>query len=289
MSAGPPRIGYAVRALVFGALPVRPFRSTTWTRRLGPSEVQVFGAPEYGVPFGQDRALLLLACTRAVYANSREVDLGSAFAILGDLGLPPDGRNYQRMAQRLLRVCNAALIVRQQFRTPDGKPAQRSSLLCFDHAHLWCEGATPPAADDPRGVNRTRLSSDFWRELRRSFVSFPWEAVRQLSDSPANLDFYLWTIARAAAIRPGGMTAITLTGAAGLMRQLGLVYAQERDFRAKVRGWLERVRGFDPSWTAELTGDGCSLLIGHREPEHEPAALAFLRDVRAARSSNTRA
>jgi hypothetical protein len=282
-ATGTLRVGFAVRALVFGTLPVRPFRSTTWTRRLGPSEVQVFGAPEYGVPFGGDRALLLLACTRAVHANSPEIEFGSAFAMLGELGLPPDGRNYERLGQRLLRVCNAALIVRQHLRTPEGRPAQRSALLCFDWARLWCE-----QQDAPRGTpNPARLSADFWRELRRSFVAFPWEAVRQLSDSPANLDFYLWTVARACAIRPGGMTAIPLVGAAGLMRQLGLVYRQPRDFRVKVRGWLRRIRAFDDQWTGELAGD--TYVIGYREPEHDPAALPFLRDVRSSRSLGTRA
>lgn len=278
------RVGFAARALVFGSLPVRPFESTTWTRRLGPSEIQVFGAPEFGVPYGSDRALLLLACTRAVHANSPEIEFGSAFSVLDELGLPPDGRNYQRLGQRLVRVCNAALIVRQHLRTPEGRPAQRSAVMCFDWARLWCE---EPASAERGTPNPARLSADFWRELRRSFVAFRWEAVRQLSDSPANLDFYLWTIARAGAIRPGGMTAIPLTGAAGLMRQLGLVYSQPRDFRGKVRTWLRRIRAFDPEWTGELAGD--VLAIGYREPEHDPAAAPFLRDVRAARAQSTRA
>jgi hypothetical protein len=272
-----PVVGYAPRALVFGTLPVRPVKPTTWTRRLGPTQVQVFGAPAHGVPYGQDRATYLLACTRAVYANSREVELGPAFGILGDLGLPPDGRNYQRLGRRLLRVFNSAMIVRQSSRDSE----VRTSVLTFDRADVWCENG---ACRDRRFVNRVVLSADLWRELRRSFVTYPWIGVRALADSPANLDFFLWTAMRSLGVRPGGFVGVPLTGAAGLMRHLGLVYSQDRDFRAKVRIWLERVRAFAPDWPVDLAGDGQSLLVWHREPEHVGEARAFIREVRIARA-----
>lgn len=281
---GAPEIGYVPRALVFATLPIRRVRTTTWTRRLGPSELQMFAAPEYGLPYGQDRLVLLLVCSLAVYQNSREVRLGSAFSILRQLGIPPDGRNYARLLQRLRRVFNSALIFRQQQRGSEGRQAVRSVLLCFDRVQLWAE----PGAEcrNARGfVNRVVLSEGFWRELRRSFVTYPMAVARALSARPANLDLMLWLAMRSGGIRPGGVAAVPLGGAGGLMRQLGLAYAQARDFRSRVRSWLEQIRSLSAGWPAELSPDGRAVLVWHREPYHAPEAREFLRSVWAARAA----
>lgn len=54
-----------------------------YTRRNGRFFLEIVGNPDYGVPFGQDRLVLLSLATAAVRAKSPVVRFGSAGEILG--------------------------------------------------------------------------------------------------------------------------------------------------------------------------------------------------------------
>jgi hypothetical protein len=121
------------------------------------------------------------------------------------------------------------------------------------------------------------VSEGFWNELRRAPVPVDMAVARALGDSPVNLHFYLWLALRAHGVRAGNFAAVPLFGKLGLVHQLGGGrYVQERDFRKRVKGWIERTRAVWPECPCVLREDGRALVMWHKPAEHdEPAMAAF--------------
>jgi hypothetical protein len=97
---------YSARPFVLCGIPVRrPGKSSLeYSRQNGRYRLRVIGHPDYGLPFGQDRLLLIWIATMAVWQKTREIRFRSAAAILEAFGLPKDGRYYKRLIAGFERI-----------------------------------------------------------------------------------------------------------------------------------------------------------------------------------------
>lgn len=256
--------GCFLRPFILGCIPSRrPAKERSeWSRRYGPAEFRVIPHRRFGVPRGQDRLILLLAARAVVEQQKRQIVLGTASQILKTLGLPPDGRNYQRLVRRFERIGGARMVC-TYWRKVDGKAnVVRTAEIHFQDMRLWydrSEGAAEPA----RFENSMTVSDGFWDEMQRNPALVSMEAVRALSNSPRNLTFYLWLCLCSHTAWPDHVTHIPLHGPLGLKRRLGITgYGQQRDFARHARSWLERVQDLWPGCPATMSEDGSTLLVG---------------------------
>lgn len=211
---------------------------------------------ESQVPFGQDRAILIVLSTIALQQRKPYLQLGSAAQILHLLNLAPDGRNYARLAERFDRL------LRCQFHltlTAKNAPIHQSTFFVQQKSNLWCHRED---RDTHRFVNSVTLSRGFWNELRRAPVPLDLRIVRQLLNSPGALDFYLWIRWRAGRVRPGCHLRLPVLGPDGLAEQLSIGdYAHEGDIRRQVLQWLTKTANVWPNCPAVMSSDGQSILI----------------------------
>src|SRR4051794_11069733 len=68
-------LSFGARPFILCGLPIRrlPAGTLTYTRRNGRFYLEVVGHPQHGVPFGQDRLVLLWLATSAVRQQNRVV------------------------------------------------------------------------------------------------------------------------------------------------------------------------------------------------------------------------
>lgn len=259
-SAEAPANGYLPHLFLF-TLPVRPTPGQEVFLRPGLRiDLKLTASPVHGVPHGSDRMILLLLSTYAVLQASPEVDLGPAGRILAFFGLKPDGRNYERLAQRFERVLGSTYEFTFRPNAPEESTRLRTIPLCAE-SRLWYRRETAGTGSFRNAVS---LSPEFWEEVRRSTVVVPLQPYRALLDSPGNLDLYLWLLAQSQLVRPGRYVKVPITGEASLAMRLGAKqYAQDRDFRRKARTWLRRILHLWPECPAAITSDHSNLVVSY--------------------------
>jgi plasmid replication initiation protein len=101
-----PEKAHSARPFVLCGIPVRrPAKHTLqYSRQNGRFRLRVIADPNYGLPFGQDRLLLIWIATMATWQKTRQIRFRSATAILETFGLPKDGRYYKRLIAGFERI-----------------------------------------------------------------------------------------------------------------------------------------------------------------------------------------
>src|SRR5207237_371050 len=90
----PRQRAHSARPFVLCGIPVRrPHNhALDYSRHNGKFRLRVIGHPDYGLPCGQDRLLLIWIATMATWQKNRVIRFRSAGAILETFALPKDGR-----------------------------------------------------------------------------------------------------------------------------------------------------------------------------------------------------
>jgi hypothetical protein len=105
------------------------------------------------------------------------------------------------------------------------------------------------------------LSEPFWQEIEAHPIPVDLSAVRSLAHSPGCLDLYMWLTWRCFNAKRTDM--IPLFGGSGLIAQLGVGdYSRDRNFRKRLRAWLDMVRLHWPDCPARLSPNGEQLKVG---------------------------
>ncbi len=95
------------------------------------------GHPDYGVPFGQDRPVLLWLATVAVRQRNPVVRFGSAAEILVEWGMQTNGSHYRRLQEAFRRVFASTIFfgTKEELREARVWDCSRGHFL--DHMQLW--------------------------------------------------------------------------------------------------------------------------------------------------------
>lgn len=187
---------YSARPFVLCGIPVRrPGKHILeYSRQNGRFRLRVIGHPDYGLPFGQDRLLLIWIATMAVWQKAREIRFSSAATILEAFGLPKDGRYYKRLIAGFERIFYATFFFSSDQQLGEATVMERRSFRFIKDAKLWyaeTNGSRAPTALEVRTENMIVLSEEFWREIQEHPIPVDLAIVKALADSPGNLDLYV--------------------------------------------------------------------------------------------------
>jgi hypothetical protein len=253
-----PSLLFGPRPLILCGMPVKkpPISQLIHRRRNGHFLLEICAHPKYGLPFGQDRLVLIWVASLAVKQQSRIIAFKSGAQILREFDLPLDGRHYSRMIEAFGRIFSSTIY----FGIPRG---QHDAIECsrahfFDALDSWFSPQTTEIGAHHENV--VVLSEAFWEELRAHPIPVCKQVVCALASSPACLDLYLWLVWRSFGLRQ--TQRIPVGGSSGLSAQLGSVeYDRSRDFERTLTRWVKRIRTVWPECPAHVEKSGRSLII----------------------------
>ena len=224
---------YLPSFLVATTLPHSNLKASEFTRVNGKIRTTLHAPKRIGLPFGVHARLILIhLATGAVRTRSRRFAVGRSInELLARMSITNGGgRDGQstRARNQLNRLCATT------FTTTTLLGNQGENLVIADR---WMEKG-------PKG-REVILGERFFEQATKSAVPLDPVIVRTLRRSPLALDLYAWLTYRMATL---DKTATVSWPA--LQAQFGSEYARPRDFRAKFRNQLARVK---EAWPGQLS------------------------------------
>jgi hypothetical protein len=260
--SGEQDVAFGARPFILCGMPIRrlPKGTLSYRRRNGKFFLEIVGHPEWGVPFGQDRLVLLYLATNAIRHKSATVWFRSGAEILLEWGMPTNGIYYDRLMLAFQRVFGSTMFFGSSEDQRETKVWECSRIHFFDSMKLW--GRNKDSKTGPLRDNSVTLSPEFWKELQEHPIPVDAEVVRMLASNPGCLDLYTWLTWRCHQAKR--LERIPLFGSFGLAAQLGVqTYTRERKFRERIRGWLNLVRLYWPDCPATVSSNGSFLEVNH--------------------------
>lgn len=245
-------------------IPIRrpPKHTLEYSRQNGRFRLRVLGHPDYGLPFGQDRLLLIWIASMATWNKNRVIRFRSAASILDTFQLPKDGRYYKRLIAGFERIFYSTFYFASDEQDGEAVVMTRTSFRFVKDLRLWYFNTSDDGVlrDGVPRENLIVLSEEFWREIQEHPIPADLNVVRALADSPGTLDLYVWLTWRSWTAR--GRTDIPLFGPEGLISQLGnSENLRDRDFRRQIIQCLKIIRQLWPDCPAEVSASGTALVI----------------------------
>jgi len=261
---GKQEIAYHARPFVLCGLPLRrpPAGELIHRRQNGKFFLEVVAHPRYGLPFGQDRLILIWVATLAVKQKSRTDHFQRAAQLLEFLQLPKDGIHYRRLIQGFERIFAASIFFGTDEQRVGGQCFDWARFHFFDQMVLWFNRADPQDSGSvPHQGNIITLSEGFYEEINQHPIPVERQVVAGLANAPGLLDFYVWIVWKSWTIKATAVR-IPLFGHKGIQAQLGAMsYSRDKRFRQTLRLWLKRINLFWPECPVELSHDGQFLNI----------------------------
>jgi hypothetical protein len=264
---GKQNLGFTSRPFVLCGLPIRrpPARQLMFERRNGHFVLQITGHPDYGLPFGQDRIVLIFLATLAVRQQSQTIRFESGSEILDTFGMHKGGKEYRRLVSAFERIFGATIFFGTDNRLGQARVVHMARFAFLREAHIWYSCRADPEAPREDVENVIVLSDEFYREILGHPIPADLEAVKVLSGAPAVLDLFMWLSYRCFVSK--GEELVPLFGKYGLATQLGSVeYSRPRRFRAMLEQWLGVIRALWPECPARITADGQTMKINRSTP-----------------------
>jgi hypothetical protein len=262
-------LGYCAREFVLCGLPYKPIKETKFVRQNGNFRLTILGDPTLGVPYGQDRLLIIWLAT-AFQASGKpdhnRIYFRSASDILKGLGLPIDGHERQLLKERLERVFHATYIAEYKEQQEDGSflwVARRFQLIRA--VRLWYQRPKNENQHtlEEQWSNFIELDAHFANELRERSLPTNMNTMIALKRSPALLDFYAWQAWRSYRLSQSKEkeARVPIFGPSGLWAQLGSVCTDERYGKRQIRHWQKELLRYWPDCPNELTPNAEWLLV----------------------------
>ena len=256
-------LAYQVKEFLLCGLPYQQPKELKFERRNGNIGFKLIGDPDVGLPYGQDRLLIiwlatafqLLGCPEDNTIRFRSAsDIVRAFYHHGQ-ERKPGGIELKRIQERIERLFGATYLFQDFSRGK--KSFDRGSFRIIRSARLWFDSEEPNK--EWLWQNLIELSSDFADLIRKGSIPIDLETVRGLKESPAALDLYIWLSWRTYKLKTDG--GVPLFGPTGLFAQLGTTTSDPYKAKQQLKSWLNAVSLFWPQCPAELSEDGQYLLI----------------------------
>jgi hypothetical protein len=259
--SGQQSLAFTSRPFILCGLPVRkpPRDQFLFERRNGNFLLQITGHPQFGLPFGQDRLVLIFLATLAVRQKSQVVRFRSAAEVLDFFGMAKGGKEYRRIVSAFERIFGATIFFSTESIRSTATVVHRSRFNFLRDAEIWYSRSTEGSA----GENVITLTDEFYAEISGHPIPADLEAIKVLAAAPALLDLFMWLSYRCFVAK--GPEIIPLFGPFGLTQQLGCVeYSRPSRFRAMLEQWLRTIRSLWPECPASISADGRTLRIDRR-------------------------
>ena len=185
-------LGYSSRPFVLCGLPVKrpPQGTLLHERRNGRFLLQVTGHPSYGLPWGQDRLVLIFLATLATRQRSRRVTFPNAADMLDTFCLQQGGSQYRRLVAAFERIFGATIFFGTDTQSDPAVVVHCSRFNFMTEATIWYSRQETRRTPPDEGENVVVLTDDFYREVIAHPIPTDLQAARALSCSPAALDLF---------------------------------------------------------------------------------------------------
>jgi hypothetical protein len=207
----------------------------TWERGDENFGVKVTGSIESGLPFGQDRLLLLWAITEGIKAGTPSVIGFLVRDFLDYFLIDPNGRAYDEVEERCERLKGANIVV--WWTTNRGKFKLECNYLDSVLIFRPKKSKFEDKSLDKGSMNMITLHLSLWAHLaKENYVWLHPEVIRDLKDSPGSLDLYQWACAYAFKNRIKTIPLIALFSHFGMKEDQPF-----RDKKKLVKKWVGQV------------------------------------------------
>ena len=240
------RKGYSYSGLCLTSLPHRKLADDqAWERTVGPltmiiepGRIKLGDGPAklMGVPHGaRARLILIYLQTQAIQSDSREVSLGRSMrAWMGSMGLSVGGETAAALREQARRIATCSM--RFTWKAASGErgasaapiPTVMTNERIIKSGLFFHDSARGDARQESLFEDRVLLDNDFFEQLRRHPVPLQDAAVRELKDSSAALDIYVWL-----AYRLHHLEKRTAIGWRDLYQQFGSGYRHMYQWKPK--------------------------------------------------------
>jgi hypothetical protein len=251
-------------------LPVRcpPSSTLVYERRNGLFTLQITGHPDFGLPFGQDRLVLLpiFLATLAVRQQSQTIRFRSAAQMLETFGMAKGGKEYRRLIVAFERIFGSTIFFGTESTRRQARVIQRSRFNFLSEAKIWYNRDPDQEVLSAGIENVIVLSDEFYKEVIAHPIPADIEAVKVFGSAPAVLDLFMWLTYRCFTAK--SEDRIPLFGDFGLTAQLGSVeYTRPRRFRTMAGPSSYRLAGMSSAdlrrWPVSATQSGESGTADH--------------------------
>jgi Plasmid encoded RepA protein len=265
-------LAYQAKEFLLCGLPYQQPKKQQFERRNGHFSCKLIGDEKVGLPYGQDRLLIiwmatafqLLGCPEDNIIRFRSAsDIVRAFYHNGQ-ERSPTGQERVRIKERFQRL----FYTTYYFATHSRGYFNGESFRLIRRTRLWFNTEKPNA--HWLWQNYIVLSNEFADLIRKGSIPIDLDTVRGLKESPATLDLYIWLSWRTYKLKTDG--GVPLFGPAGLFAQLGTATIEPRKARQQLKAWLHTISLFWPQCPAELSEDGEYLLL-HPPRAYEEFAI----------------
>jgi hypothetical protein len=236
------RLGFTARPFVLCGLPMRrpPRGQLLFERRNGKFKLQLLGHPDFGLPFGQDRLILIFLATLAVRQQSQTIRFRSGAEMLEMFGMQKGGKEYRRLVAGIERIFGSTIFFGSERTAEGAKLFSRARFHFVRETHIWFDRNSLQTHPAGNRENVIVLCDEFFQEIFEHPIPTDLEVVRLLAASRGALDLYLWITYRSFTVK--SRQSIPLFGPQGLQAQLGCIeYSRPRRFRAMLVQWLDTV------------------------------------------------
>ena len=291
---------YMARELVQCTLPHSdPKGVNVWQRKSGWRSLVIQSGYDdkkgehVGLPYGTiPRLLLFWLVTEANYRKNlpdltdkqrRRIDLGrSLAAFMRAVGLDPSRGGKRSDATRLrvqmLRLFSSRITFQGTAEPEEAKGKVFRDMSVATEYDLWWDVKTPEQGTLFHSY--LDLGEKFYEAITTTPVPFDLRALRMLSRSPLALDLYALLAYQAFSIvtnkRPPQFVSWSV-----LMRQLGTGISNPKDFKAKVKKELRKVRLAYPGLAVETVRGGLSIHANRLAVPKKATALVDHKDETA--------
>jgi hypothetical protein len=256
------RLGFTSRPFVLCGLPMRrpPRGQLLFERRNGKFKLQLAGHPEFGLPFGQDRLILVFLATLTVRQKSPTLRFRSGAEMLEMFGMQKGGKEYRRLVAGIERIFGSTIFFGSEQAAEPSQVFFRARFHFVRETHIWFDRNPSPTNPAGNRENVIVLSDEFFREIIEHPIPTDLEVVRLLAASPGALDLHLWITYRSFTVK--NRQSIPLFGPEGLQAQRGCTeYSRPRRFRAMLIQWMAAIANACPKVRrmVQVSGDFLEL------------------------------
>jgi hypothetical protein len=260
ITAEPPEdISFQHAILAQVALPRRDVKAPVWERIVGAAALRVeAGALWSGqkwiqqpIPYGtRARLALIHLSTEAVRTRSPEVDMGSAYGFMSELGIMPSGPGYGSLKKQL-KAISACTMALGWSSTSGDSVVTTHRFQPIDTFEAW---TVREGTQTELWPSRIQLSQRFFETLCQHAVPLDKRALAALTHTALGLDIYTWLAHRLHRVRFGG----TKVPWSKLHEQFGGPH-DSRGFKKEFRRALRQVAAVYPEARIEEEPGGLML------------------------------
>lgn len=198
------RSGYSYSGLCLTSLPHRKLADDqAWERTVGPltliiepGRIRLGEGPTrlMGVPHGaRARLILIYLQTQATLTGDREVNLGRSMRQWMDrMGLSVGGETAAALREQARRIATCSMRFIWKADNREGYQTVVSNERIIKSGLFFHDKSRGDGRQESLFEDRVLLDSDFFDQLRRHPVPLRDAAIKQLKESSAALDIYVW-------------------------------------------------------------------------------------------------